>query len=136
MSEYEKSRTIPALPEQVFDAACDLRNLHRWLPPELHVQVEDPPAVTVTRDDRAEKERALVSPRPDQLRLEWGTRDDSHYAGWLQVAGTDSPLSEVTVHLSFFDPDQAPPAPQVEQALDQGLERLAEQVAHRVGTAG
>jgi hypothetical protein len=136
MTAYERSRTMPALPEHVFDQAANVDQLESWLPDELHVQPEDPPAVLV-HEDRADQDReALVRPRPDQLRLEWGTRDDTGYAGWLQVEGTGGGASEVTVHLSFEDDRHDPGEAAVREALDRSLERLEDQVRLRVDNAG
>ncbi|WP_449065174.1 hypothetical protein [Planomonospora algeriensis] len=41
MSEYQRSRTMTAPPEAVFDKASDLDRLDSWLPRELHVRGED-----------------------------------------------------------------------------------------------
>ncbi|MGQ4420247.1 SRPBCC family protein, partial [Streptomyces sp. SAS_269] len=100
MSEYERSRTMPAQPEHVFDQAANVRQLDAWLPRELHVRVEDPPAVTVHEDDTDQDTAALMHAENDRMRIEWGTREQGGYAGWLQVAGIGSGASEVTVHLS------------------------------------
>ncbi|WP_055490801.1 hypothetical protein [Streptomyces sp. TP-A0356] len=137
MTEYERSRTMPALPEHVFEQAANVDQLDGWLPHELHVHAEDPPAVTV-HDDHAEQDTsALLSARRDQMRLEWGTRDEGYYAGWLQVAGIDGGASEVTVHLSFFDDRHDPGQRSAHEALDTSLRRLEEQVRLRVEpTAG
>ncbi|GAA2403681.1 SRPBCC family protein [Streptomyces glaucosporus] len=131
MSEYERSRTMPAMPELIFDQVSDPGALNRWLPTDLHAHVEAPPAVTVHEDRTGHDVRALFRTQPDQMRAEWGTREQGSYAGWLQVAGIGSGASEVTVHLSFFDEDHAPPEDAVHQSLDQSLERLAEQVRMR-----
>jgi uncharacterized protein YndB with AHSA1/START domain len=137
MTEYERSRTMPAQPEQVFDQASHVDQLDAWMPSALHVRAEDPPAVTVHEDHRDEGTAALLEARPEQMRLEWGTRDQGGYAGWLQVAGLDSGASEVTVHLSFFDESHDPGRPAVDDALDSSLRRLEEQVRLRVdNTAG
>jgi hypothetical protein len=137
MSEYERSRTMPALPEIVFDEASDLdRGLDTWLPQDLHVQVERPPAVSVHEDRTGEDVQALMRTEKDQLRMEWGTRDDGRYTGWLQVAGIGSGASEVTIHLSFFEESRTPPSETVERALDASLQRLADLVGARVSDAG
>lgn len=132
MSEFERSRTMPAMPETVFDQAADLDALERWIPRELHVEAAEPPAVTVHEDTTGHDERALFRAQREQLRLEWGTREEGRYAGWLQVAGIGSGASEVTVHLSFFDEEHVPPSEAVNEALDDSLQRLAEQVRLRV----
>ncbi|MFE5190396.1 SRPBCC family protein [Streptomyces sp. NPDC056628] len=135
MTEYERSRTMPAQPEQVFDQAADLDRLDTWLPEALHVEPEVLPAVTVHEDRTDADTSALLRSRPDQMRLEWGTREDGSYAGWLQVAGIDSGASEVTVHLSFLNKRHDPGEARVGDALDGSLARLEEQVRIRVGNA-
>ncbi|MEU4836383.1 SRPBCC family protein [Streptosporangium sp. NPDC023615] len=132
MSEYERSLRIAAPPEVVFDRAEDLDGLDDWLPRDLHVHAGDrPPAVTVHEDATDTDARALLRAERDQLRMEWGTRDTGRYAGWLQVAGIGEEESEVTIHLSFFDPEHAPPAEAVDRALGDSLEKLAGQVTRQ-----
>ncbi|GAB1333612.1 SRPBCC family protein [Streptomyces sp. E-15] len=135
MAEYERSRTMPAQPEHVFDQAANAAQLDAWLPDALHVDVEDPPAVTVHEDRSGQDMPALLRSAPDQMRLEWGTRGQGVYAGWLQVAGIGSGASEVTVHLSFFDEGHDPGERAVCDALDGSLRRLEEQVRLRVDHA-
>ncbi|POX38192.1 hypothetical protein C3486_24555 [Streptomyces sp. Ru73] len=136
MTEYERARTMPALPEHVFDQVSDVSRLDAWLPDELHVREEELPAVTVHEDRTGEDESALFRAEKDQQRVEWGTRENGSYAGWLQVSGIGSGASEVTIHLSFFDEDHDPGEQAVHTALDRSLERLAEQVRLRVDDAG
>ncbi|MFF9162000.1 SRPBCC family protein [Streptomyces longwoodensis] len=137
MSEYERSRTMPAQPEQVFDQAAQVEQMDTWLPDALHVRAEDPPSVTVHEDRTDEDTSATLRSRPDQMRIEWGTRERGGYTGWLQVAGVDSGASEVIVHLSFFDDAHDPGGDAVGDALDTSLRRLEEQVRLRVdGAAG
>ncbi|GGZ91839.1 SRPBCC family protein [Streptomyces echinoruber] len=133
MAEYERSRTMPARPEQVFDQAADMDRLGAWLPDELHVRTGEPPAVTVHEDRTGHDTAALLRAERDQMRLEWGTRDQGAYAGWLQVSGIGSGASEVTVHLSFFDEDHDPGERAAREALDAGLRRLEEQVRASAG---
>ncbi|WP_282085870.1 SRPBCC family protein [Streptomyces tendae] len=135
MTEYERSRTMPAQPEQVFDQAANVGQLETWLPRDLHVEPEEPPAVTVHEDRTDQDTSALLTARPEQMRLEWGTRAQGSYAGWLQVAGLDSGASEVTVHLSFFDEGHDPGRRTVTEALDGSLRRLEEQVRMRTDNA-
>ncbi|WP_433171826.1 SRPBCC family protein [Actinoallomurus sp. CA-150999] len=126
MSEYEASRSITAPAELVFDEASDPGTMDAWLPQDVHLESADLPEVTVSHG--ADRERALMRAERDQLRVEWGTRDTNEYAGWLQVTGIEPEHSEVVVHLSFFDPDHAPPGAKVEQALHESLDRLADKV--------
>ncbi|MCC9309565.1 SRPBCC family protein [Kitasatospora sp. RB6PN24] len=136
MTEYERTRTMPALPELVFDEAADTGRLDAWMPRDLHVRVDDPPAVTVHEDRSGADERGLLRALRDQRRMEWGTRDDGRYAGWLQVAGMGAGASQVTIHLSFFGGTSAPTREAVEQGLDESLARLEEQVRLRVENSG
>ncbi|MEU6809940.1 SRPBCC family protein [Streptomyces sp. NPDC046831] len=128
MAEYERSRTMPAQPERIFDQAADLGRLDSWLPDDLHVHAEDLPAVTVHEDRTDQDTSALLRAEPDQMRIEWGTREQGSYAGWLQVAGIGSGASEVTVHLSFFDDRHDPGERAAADALEGSLRRLEEQV--------
>ncbi|MFD9096812.1 SRPBCC family protein [Streptomyces collinus] len=137
MAEYERSRTMPGQPEHVFDQASNVDQLDAWLPDALHVQADDPPAVTVHEDDADRDTAAMMRAENEQMRIEWGTRERGGYAGWLQVAGIGSGASEVTVHLSFFDESHDPGERKVCDALDDSLRRLEEQVRLRVdNTAG
>lgn len=131
MAEYERSRTMPAQPEHVFDQAANVTQLDTWLPDALHVAPEEPPAVTVHEAGADQDTAALLRAEPDQMRLEWGTREQGEYAGWLQVAGIGSGASEVTVHLSFFDEGHDPGERAVSEALEGSLRRLEEQVRLR-----
>ncbi|MER7485814.1 SRPBCC family protein [Streptomyces sp. NPDC126497] len=135
MTEYERSRTMPAAPEHVFDQAANIDQMGDWLPEDLHVRAEELPAVTVHEDHSGEDTSAQLRARRDQMRLEWGTREQGGYAGWLQVAGIGSGASEVTVHLSFFGDDHDPGEKAVGDALDTSLRHLEEQVRLRVDDA-
>ncbi|MGW7440279.1 SRPBCC family protein [Streptomyces sp. NPDC054849] len=137
MTEYERSRTMPALPEHVFDQASNVDQMDQWLPAELHVRAEELPAVNVHEDGDGADKAAVLQARTDQMRLEWGTREGGGYTGWLQVAGHDGGPAEVTVHLSFLTRQNDPGEQAVNDALDRSLARLEEQVRLRVdGTAG
>ena len=135
MTEYERSRTVPALPEHVYDQAANVDQLDGWLPRALHVRPGDPPAVTVHEDRTDQDTPALLRPHRDELRLEWGTRGEGGYTGWLQVVGGDVGDSEVTVHLTFFDDVHDPGEAAAGRALDDSLRRLEEQVRLRVDLA-
>ncbi|MEV6115308.1 SRPBCC family protein [Streptomyces sp. NPDC052109] len=135
MTEYEWSRTMPAQPEQVFDQAANMGQLDAWLPDALHVDAGDPPAVTVHEERLGQDMPALLRAEPDQMRLEWGTREQGSYTGWLQVSGIGSGASEVTVHLSFFEAGHDPGEEAVFNALDGSLRRLEQQVRMRVDNA-
>ncbi|MDO0929297.1 SRPBCC family protein [Streptomyces sp. TG1A-8] len=132
MAEYERSRTVPAQPEHVFDQAANVAQLDAWLPGGLHVHAQESPSVTVHEDRKDQDTSALLRSDRDQMRIEWGTRERGGYTGWLQVSGIDSGASEVTVHLSFFDDGRDPGERAACDALEDSLRRLEEQVRLRV----
>lgn len=128
MSEFEMTKTVAAPARTVFAEASDLSESSRWMSPGFRFRVEELPAVTVVEPPEHRGEAALVRVAEDQMRVEWGTRESGSYAGWLQVEGTEEAPSEVIVHLSFFDEDEAPPRGAVEDALRRSLDRLGEVV--------
>lgn len=111
---------MPGSAEMIFDVASDLGRADSWMPRELHLRPEDPPAVAVHKDRTGEDRAALIRADRERLRLEWGTRETDSYAGWLQIAANEpgSGTSEVTAHLSFFDEHADPGAGLVETGLD------------------
>ncbi|MFF8974272.1 SRPBCC family protein [Streptomyces sp. NPDC014995] len=135
MTEYERSRTMPAQPEHVFDQAANIDQMDTWLPESLHLDAGELPAVTVHDNGTDRDTSALLRAQRDQMRIEWGTRDQGSYTGWLQVAGIGSGASEVTVHLSFFSDSHDPGERAVHDALDTSLQRLEQQVRLRVDNA-
>lgn len=139
MAEYESARPMPAEAEVVFDVAADVDLMDRWLPSTMVVEPAGPNVVHVEADVAGQHHdtEGLFRARPDQLRLEWGSRDTPDYAGWLQVAHGDTGTSEATLHLSFLG-DQPPAhggaaADQVRAAMDDALRDLERQVTFRVG---
>ncbi|OUC75705.1 SRPBCC family protein [Streptosporangium minutum] len=134
MSEHERSRAMPAPPQTVFDQANDLDGLNHWLPQDLHVRAEVLPDVTVHEDSTGRDARALLQTDPEHLRIEWGTRDDARYTGWLQVTDSGDGTSQATIHLSFHDDDHTPADDDIDHTLDESLRRLADQVRLRTDT--
>ncbi len=138
MTEFEATRTVPAPPDVVFATAADLGSLAEWLPEDVHVS---PLADNVVRAEGAgvpeSPREGVAGSSPQQRRLEWGSRGDGRYAGWLQVHDEGSLGSDVTLHLSFLG-DQAAASGgtagrEVEQMLSESLDRLAALVARNTG---
>ena len=130
MSEYEASLRVPVSPETLFAAASDPRRVGEWVPVLDTAERAGADALTV-HGDVGDRE-ALWRAQDDQRRVEWGSRGDGRYAGWLQVhaSGTEADECEVVLHLSFLG-DQAAAhagraADDVERELDQALNRLAD----------
>jgi uncharacterized protein YndB with AHSA1/START domain len=133
--EIEQAKRMPAPAEAVFDVVSDVSRLHDWLPTVESAQEEGPDLVHVAGDRGGHHYDAdsLFRAERDQLRVEWGTRGQGDYAGWLQIYSHDDGTSEVNIHLSFFDElDHAVRgrrADEVEAELDAALDRLATQVS-------
>jgi uncharacterized protein YndB with AHSA1/START domain len=134
--EYERSRTMPAPSEIAFQVASEVETMDRWLPTMTQVSEAEPEVLHVEGDvgGRHYEAEGLYAARPEQLRMEWGSRDTDDYSGWLQVADSGAGASEATMHLSFRGADR-PSADEVEKGLEAALERLAEQVGTRVSDA-
>ncbi|MFI8003326.1 SRPBCC family protein [Streptomyces sp. NPDC086010] len=132
MSEYERARTMPALPEHTFDQATDVDELNAWLPRGLSLDARDLPSVTAHDGATHRDVPAVLHVHSGRMRLEWGSRETEGYTGWLQVTDTGSGVSEVTVHLSFADGVHDPGERAAHAALDSSLERLEEQVRLRI----
>ena len=146
MSEFERALGMPAPREIVFDLAADPAVREDWMPHGLSVRGDDAGDLT-TEQITAEGPLVPDGPRegfvdasPDQLRLEWASKGDGRYSGWLQVADEGAGASEATIHLSFLgDQPQAhggQAADEVEQMLDQSLERLRTLVSQKVQDGG
>jgi uncharacterized protein YndB with AHSA1/START domain len=135
--EYERSRTMAASSEIVFQVASEIETMDRWLTTMTDVSEAAPEVLHVEGDvgGRHYEAEGLYAARPEQLRMEWGSRDTDDYSGWLQVADSGAGASETTIHLSFRGVDR-PPADEVEKGLDAALGRLADQVRTRVDDAG
>ncbi|WP_093796910.1 SRPBCC family protein [Streptomyces sp. Wb2n-11] len=133
MSDCQASAVMPAMAEHVFDEACDLRNVCRWLPNGLRVEGGDPPTVMVAGSAGDFAEQAEVHVHRDDMRLRWAV-GDGRCEGWLQVTEVTSLTSEVTVCLSVHSAAWDRNGPAFERGLHQALERLADQVGRRMET--
>lgn len=133
--EIERARKMPAPASQVFDVVSDPSRLRDWLP-TVQTAAEDGPDLVHLEGERSGHHYegdSLFRAERDQLRVEWGTRGQGDYAGWLQVYSHDDGTSEVNVHLSFFgDLDHAVRGSRAQEAEDEltsALDRLAAQLS-------
>ena len=130
MSEFEASLRVPVAPDTLFTAASDPGRVASWVPV---VDAAEPAGADVlaVHGDVGDRE-ALWRAQADQRRVEWGSRGEGSYAGWLQVyaSGTRPDECEVVVHLSFLGDQPAAhggrAAASVDEELQQALRRLAE----------
>jgi hypothetical protein len=130
MSEYEASLRVPVPPDVLFTAASDPERVASWVPVVDEAERSGDDALTV-HGEVGDRE-ALWRAQEDQRRVEWGSRGEGSYAGWLQVyeSGTRPDECEVVVHLSFLGDQPAAhggrAAAAVEDELQQALRRLGD----------
>lgn len=147
MSEFERERTMPAGPDQVFAVVSALARLTEWLPPEVAVRPVDGgrDADGTTHELHAGVEprgvdtRGHARVRPEQMRVEWSAGDSGDHAWYLQVMGDDPDRSSVLVHLSFLgdrpETHGGTAAREVEDRLDDALDRLGRLVGQAPTTS-
>ncbi|NHC14159.1 SRPBCC family protein [Motilibacter deserti] len=132
--EFEATRGMPAPREVVYEVASDPALVHRWVPSLDEVSSTGPDVVHVHGNVGGQEVDAegLYRARPEQFRVEWGSRGADAYAGWLQVHDSGAGSSDVTLHLSFFEAE-APAG--LQELLDGSLDALAAEVQTRAGDA-
>ena len=129
---------MPAPADVVFDIMSDINTMQRWLPTTIEVEDAGPERVSIEGDADGHHYATdgLFRVEKDQLRIEWGS-EGPDYAGWAQVYHEGDAASEVTLRLSFFGRQPAAhrgaAADRVRTGMQEALERLAEEVARRVG---
>jgi uncharacterized protein YndB with AHSA1/START domain len=128
MAEFEAERRMAATADRVFEVVADLDRVDEWVPDGIRVRPTPDGEVAASLDGRGSVVSGLVRVRPEQLRLEWGSRDSPDYAGWLQVMHADDGHCSVLLHLSFLGDQPEAHAGAAAQALrtrlDDGLARL------------
>ncbi|NOT61766.1 MAG: hypothetical protein HOP19_16250 [Acidobacteria bacterium] len=135
MQEFEQSKTVNALSDQVFSFLSDVNNLPQYLPTVRHAEHagEDRIQIEGQAPGKEYKDTGFFRVDKAKQRMEWGSDGESSYQGWLQVKQTGGKSCEVTVHLSF---DPQTPAWQAmdeqdggrEQAINEGLEKALQSI--------
>ncbi len=129
---------MPAPADVVFDIMSDINAMQRWLPTTMEVADAGPDRVHVEGDTGGHHyaTNGLFRAEKDQLRMEWGS-EGPDYAGWAQVYHEGDDASEVNLHLSFFgkqpEAHRGAAADRTRAGMQEALERLAGEVARRVG---
>jgi uncharacterized protein YndB with AHSA1/START domain len=145
MDVYERTETVAAEPDVVFDYLKEPSNLPRYLPPIEHAEVGSADHVeldgTAPGGEHFHNEGEFHVDA-DRRRMEWSADVGHTYSGWLEVSPDGGPdSSRVTVHLEF-GPRSVQPEIQAqssedrdptEEALGKTLEAIKRQVE---GTGG
>lgn len=140
--EYERSMTIDAPAEQIFDFMSEISNLPKYMPTTKRAESQGGERVRVQGEAEGHRYDADGYLRADRdaMRLEWGA-DEGYYSGYMQVEPQGDSSAQVTVHLSFRDtpaPDDddsgdAPSPSDIEEGMQKSLESIANQVTGRGG---
>ncbi|OKI13795.1 hypothetical protein A6A25_16040 [Saccharothrix sp. CB00851] len=124
----ERTTSVPADAEAVFDVVTDLEHLSAWLPSGVEVERYGPDLVRLWLGERVVERRFAVD--WDKLRIDWGNRTAATCVGTLRVLRIAPGRSAVTVRLT--GPDGLP-APRLDDWLASALEALVAMVAAERG---
>src|ERR1700750_76742 len=99
MPTYERSITIDAQPEELFDFLSKVENLPRYFSgitdahtatgDEVHVTAQIPAEATPGPDSEKVEAYATFDVDAENKALRWGTDNEHHYHGELQVTPVD-----------------------------------------------
>ena len=132
MPEYQRSLTIEASPDELFDFLSRVENLPKYFArlteahsatgDEVHVTAKLPPEATDGDSAETVEADATFSIDADHRSLSWGTENEHHYRGELQVspAGEGASIT-VTLHTEH---DSA----QINDGIDETLSNIQQLV--------
>lgn len=109
MPEYQRSLTIDATPDELFDFLSRVENLPKYFArlteahsatgDEVHVTAKLPPEATEGDGSETVESYATFSIDADHRSLSWGTENEHHYHGELSVSPAgDGAAVTVTLH--------------------------------------
>jgi uncharacterized protein YndB with AHSA1/START domain len=137
MPSYEGSITIDAQPDDLFDFLSKVENLPRYFSgvtdahsatgDEVHVTAQIPPEATPGPGSEKVEAYATFDIDADRKALHWGTDNDHHYHGELQVTPVDDGARlSVRLHTEHE-------SDRIDQGIEDTLNNVAELVAQRPG---
>jgi ribosome-associated toxin RatA of RatAB toxin-antitoxin module len=132
MPEYQRSLTIQASPDELFDFLSRVENLPKYFArlteahsatgDEVHVTAKLPPEATPGAESETVEADATFSIDADHRAISWGTENEHHYRGELQVTPVGEGASiTVTLHTEH---DSA----QINDGIDETLSNIKELV--------
>jgi uncharacterized membrane protein len=132
MPEYQRSMTIEATPDELFDFLSQVENLPKYFSrmteahsatgDEVHVTAKLPPEATEGDGSETVESDATFSVDADNRSISWGTTNEHHYGGELRVtpAGEGASVA-VTLHTEH-DSDE------INDGIDETLHNIKELV--------
>ncbi len=137
MQDFEKSKTVNANPDKVFQYVSDLKNLPQYLPTLHRAEQTGGDRIHLQGEAAGKKydDTGFFRADPQQRRMEWGSDGESGYNGWLEVKEA-SGGSEVTVHLSFDSQNQSlqkmdKAVGDHEKAVNEGIENTLQSIKNQ-----
>jgi len=138
MQEFEKSKTVNADPDQLFEYVSDLNHLPQYLPTLRRAERVGGDRIRVEGQAAGKpyEETGFFRADRQRRRMEWGSDGESGYSGWLEVNEAGGGSSEVRVHLSFDPRDHALKemdrrAGDHERAVNEGIEHTLQSIKNQ-----
>ena len=130
MADYERSQTVKAPAEALFEFVADIGNLPRYFERMTAAEPAGEEAVRVTAEvnGREREGEAWFRVNGEARRVEWGSEGPNDYRGWLDVTDEGDGRSTVAVHVSTERVEDRPD--EINQAIDRTLgnvKRLVEE---------
>ena len=127
MPDYERSETIPASPEEVYDYVSTPGNLASYVSTMRSVDPLPDHRLRVAAEvaGRREEGEAEFAADPTARRIEWHGSTRSGYRGWLTVAPSGADAAVVTIHLSTQTGEEGH---EIESAIIETLSNIRAQV--------
>lgn len=139
--DFERSRLIRVMPDDVFDFISAINNLPAYLPVVKHAEPQGEDRVRLDVRVRGQEHSAdgYLRANDDRRRLEWGS-DAGDYRGWMTVEDEDG-QARVTVHLTWEAesafPERVESRSPEPDPIDQGLENSLDSIKNILeGTGG
>jgi len=127
MPDYERSETISASPDHVYDYVSTPQNLAAYVATLRSVDPLPGHRLRVAAEvgGRREEGEAEFAADPAARRIDWHGSDRSRYRGWLAVAPSGADAALVTIHLSTETGDERQA---IESAIVDTLSNIRAQV--------
>lgn len=119
MPDFERTGTVDAEPDQLFDYLADVRHLPDYLPRMTDARPDGDEHVAVESDVDGDVQRSEAWFRVDDLeqRIEWGS-ENGPYHGWLKVTPDEVARSVVTIHVHHEHSEAGDTSDDLDETLD------------------
>ena len=99
MPEYQRSATIDAAPEELFEYLADIHHLPEYFPAMISAEPVGGDTVETQVQGHREHDRGWFHIDESHHRIEWGSADNPDYRGWITI-DPDAMGSTLTIHLN------------------------------------